>query len=192
MPRTSPHSAPSRTTSNGRHDVRVSHVQLIARNARARGDRKATGRLLITAGPTESTALLGFALAPSCAAFALGCAGLPTCCGFSQAEGHEFETRVPLSEITADFSEASSDRGPAWTRLLGAVDRGDSVAVRELAVQLAHEVLSSAGVALAHQVLAGGPHATAKAIQLAEHLLNSASPPLPCLPAASPGDGEAR
>jgi hypothetical protein len=57
---------------------------------------------------------------------------------------------------------------------------------------MAHEVLSSPVVALAHQVLAGGPHATAKAIELAEHLLKSGSPALACLPAASPGDGEAR
>jgi hypothetical protein len=40
---------------------------------------------------------------------------------------------------------------------------------------MAHEVVSSPAVALAHQVFAGGAHATAKAIELAEHLLSDAS-----------------
>lgn len=52
---------------------------------------------------------------------------------------------------------------------------GKSGRVRELAVRMAHEVVSSPAVALAHQVFAGGAHATAKAIELAEHLLSDAS-----------------
>jgi hypothetical protein len=54
-----------------------------------------------------------------------------------------------------------------------AVQRRESVAVRDLAVQLAHGLLSPA-----HQVLAGGPHTTTKAIELAEYFSNRASPAL--------------
>jgi hypothetical protein len=39
-------------------------------------------------------------------------------------------------------------------------------------VQLAHWVLASPAIQLAHEVLAGGPHATAKAIELAERILS--------------------
>jgi hypothetical protein len=46
---------------------------------------------------------------------------------------------------------------------------------------MAHEVLSSATIALAHEVLAGGPLATAKAVELAERLMKRESPPVGCL-----------
>jgi hypothetical protein len=58
-----------------------------------------------------------------------------------------------------------------WTNLLEAVERRDEVQTRALAVKLAAEVLASPVIALAHEVLAGGPHATTKAIELAERLL---------------------
>jgi hypothetical protein len=55
---------------------------------------------------------------------------------------------------------------------------------------LAHQVLASPAIQLAHEVLAGGPHATAKAIALAEALLKETAAPL-ALPAAV-GDDEER
>jgi hypothetical protein len=42
-------------------------------------------------------------------------------------------------------------------------------------VRLAHQVLASRAIQLAHEVLAGGPHATAKAIELAEALSEGAA-----------------
>jgi hypothetical protein len=49
-------------------------------------------------------------------------------------------------------------------------------------VQLAHSVLASPAIQLAHEVLAGGPHATAKAIELAERILNGAASPVSVVP----------
>ena len=94
------------------------------------------------------------------------------------------------SEIIGEFAGAKSELGPVWTKLLEAVAQGHDVEARALAVCLAHEVLSSPAVVLAHTVLAGGPHATAKAIELAEHLRNGASPALASLPAARSDHGE--
>jgi hypothetical protein len=99
----------------------------------------------------------------------------------SQAEGRGFATRVPLVEIVEESDGCQNERGPAWTSLLRAVDRGDEVEARTLAVQMAHEVLSSPSIALAHEVLAGGPLATAKAVELAERLMKGDSSPLGCL-----------
>jgi hypothetical protein len=62
-----------------------------------------------------------------------------------------------------------------WTKLLAAAERGDGIETRALAVGLAAEVLASPLVVLAHEILAGGPLATSKAIQLAERLLEAAS-----------------
>jgi hypothetical protein len=75
------------------------------------------------------------------------------------------------SEIIDDSGGSNSDRGPTWTELLRAAERGDEAGARALAVTVAAEVLASPVVVMAHQVLAGGPHATAKAIELAERLL---------------------
>jgi hypothetical protein len=63
----------------------------------------------------------------------------------------------------------------AWTELLRAAQRGDESETRGLAVRLAHQVLASPAIQLAHDVLAGGPHATAKAIELAEALSDGAA-----------------
>jgi hypothetical protein len=63
----------------------------------------------------------------------------------------------------------------AWTELLRAAERGDESETRALAVRLAHQVLASPAIQLAHEVLAGGPHATAKAIELAEALSGGAT-----------------
>ncbi len=71
----------------------------------------------------------------------------------------------------------------AWTELLRAAERGDECETRALAVRLAHQVLASPAIQLAHDVLAGGPHATAKAIALAEALMKGKATPLP-LPVA--------
>jgi hypothetical protein len=49
---------------------------------------------------------------------------------------------------------------------------------------MAAQVLASPVVQLAHEVLAGGPHATAKAIELAEQLLEGARAPIGAVPAA--------
>lgn len=73
-------------------------------------------------------------------------------------------------------------RGPS---ALHVAERGDPVETRALAVRLAHEVLSAPAVTLAHELLGGGPYATAKAIELAEHLKKNASPSLAALPVAS-------
>lgn len=56
------------------------------------------------------------------------------------------------------------------TDLLAAVARGDAATARSLAVSLAHEILTSQSVALAGRVLAGGEHAMAAAVELAEML----------------------
>jgi hypothetical protein len=78
-------------------------------------------------------------------------------------------TRVGgADEIAALFGSRENERGPAWTELLAAIERGDAVAARGLAVQLAQEVLASRVVTLAAKVLAGGEHATTSAIELAE------------------------
>jgi hypothetical protein len=63
----------------------------------------------------------------------------------------------------------------SWTELLRAAQRGDESETRSLAVRLAHQVLASPAIQLAHEVLAGGPHATAKAIELAEALSEGAA-----------------
>src|SRR5258708_25430797 len=63
----------------------------------------------------------------------------------------------------------------AWTELLRAAQRGDESETRALAVRLAHQVLASPAIQLAHEVLAGGPHATAKAIELAAALSECAA-----------------
>ena len=68
--------------------------------------------------------------------------------------------------------------GPA-SHLLQAVERGDESETQRWATFIAHEVLSSPIVTLAHAVLAGGPHTTARAIELAERLvLENGSPAL--------------
>jgi hypothetical protein len=51
-------------------------------------------------------------------------------------------------------------------------------------VELAHQVLASPAIRLAHEVLAGGPHATARAIELAETLLESSGASVSVLPMA--------
>jgi hypothetical protein len=51
-------------------------------------------------------------------------------------------------------------------------------------VRLAHQILASPAIQLAHEVLAGGPHATAKAIELAESLAGADTPSLACPTAA--------
>ncbi len=66
--------------------------------------------------------------------------------------------------ISEERFPSVDQRGPA-SELLHAVERGDESETRRLAVLIAHEVLSSPVVTLAHAVLAGGPHATARAIQ---------------------------
>jgi hypothetical protein len=45
-------------------------------------------------------------------------------------------------------------------------------------------VLASPVIQLAHEVLASGPHATAKAIELAERILSGTASPVRSLPAA--------
>jgi len=75
------------------------------------------------------------------------------------------------SEIIDDSGGSNSDRGPTWTELLRAAERGDEAGARALAITVAAEVLASPVVVMAHEVLAGGPHATAKAVELAERLL---------------------
>jgi hypothetical protein len=55
--------------------------------------------------------------------------------------------------------------------LLEAVARGDDTETRALSIRLASEIIADPLVSLAHQVLAGGPHATANAIELAGRLL---------------------
>jgi hypothetical protein len=45
-------------------------------------------------------------------------------------------------------------------------------------------VLASPAIQLAHEVLAGGTHATAKAIELAERILNGTGSPAGVVPAA--------
>jgi hypothetical protein len=106
----------------------------------------------------------------------------------SQAERRGFETHVPLLGITENFVGTLSERAPAWTNLLEAVEQGDEVEARALAVRLAAEVLASPVIALAREVLAGGPHATAKVIELAEHLLPEQGALL-ALPKIGFGDG---
>jgi hypothetical protein len=54
-------------------------------------------------------------------------------------------------------------------------------------VHVAHWVLASPAIQLAHEVLAGGPHATAKAIELAERILNGAVSHEAVVPAAEGG-----
>jgi hypothetical protein len=61
-----------------------------------------------------------------------------------------------------------------WTELLKAIAAGDEVLTRARAVKLAAELITSPIVVLAQQVLAGGPHATARAIELAERLCEHA------------------
>jgi hypothetical protein len=87
-------------------------------------------------------------------------------------------------EIVEDFATSSEGRGPAWDELLRAAERGDECETRALAVRLAHHVLASPAIQLAHEVLAGGPHATAKAIELAESLAGADTPSLACPTAA--------
>jgi hypothetical protein len=77
------------------------------------------------------------------------------------------------------------------TEVLREARRSDSPRAGILGEKLAAKVLASPAVSLAHQVLAGGPHAIVKATELAEHLLSSASPALACLAAASSGDVKA-
>jgi hypothetical protein len=62
------------------------------------------------------------------------------------------------------------DRAGICSALLHAVDHGDEAETRALALRLAHQVLGSPAIHLAHEVLAGGQHATTKAIELAEKL----------------------
>jgi hypothetical protein len=88
------------------------------------------------------------------------------------------------SEIVGDSAVAVKERGPAWARLLRAAERGDDAETRRLAVELAHQVLASPAIRLAHEVLAGGPHATARAIELAETFLESSGTPVSVLPMA--------
>ena len=78
-------------------------------------------------------------------------------------------------EIIEDFATSSEGRGLAWDSLLRAVERGDECETRALAVRLAHHVLASPTIQLAHEVLAGGPHATVKAIELAAALSEGAA-----------------
>jgi integrase-like protein len=101
------------------------------------------------------------------------------------------QTMAPEPDV-ADASEIScsieiaapaSDRGTTCTELLRAVKQGQEAETRALAVRLAHEVLSSRAILLAHEVLAGGPHATAKALELAESLLEGNAGPVAFLPA---------
>jgi len=90
------------------------------------------------------------------------------------------------SGIIEDFQTRAEGHGAAWAKLLGHAERGDEVETRALAVQLAHQVLASPVIQLAHEVLAGGPHATAKAIELAEALSHGEATALP-LPVAAGG-----
>ena len=77
-------------------------------------------------------------------------------------------------EIIEDFATSSEGRGSAWDELLRAAERGDDVETRVLAVRLAH-TFSRLRRSSSHEVLAGGPHATAKAIELAEALSEGAA-----------------
>jgi len=77
-------------------------------------------------------------------------------------------------DLVADFTTRSAPPEPPWTLLLRAAQRGDDAEARALAMRLAHQVLAEPVIALAHEVLAGGPHAAAKAIELAERLLAGA------------------
>jgi hypothetical protein len=70
-------------------------------------------------------------------------------------------------DLVADFTTRSAPPEPPWTLLLRPAQRGDDAEARALAMRLAHQVLAESVIALAHEVLAGGPHATAKAIELA-------------------------
>src|SRR5262249_48307998 len=63
------------------------------------------------------------------------------------------------------------DRTTICTELLHAAEHGEDTETRALAVRLAHHVLASPAIQLAHEVLAGGEHAATKAIELAEKLL---------------------
>ncbi|MDP9036755.1 MAG: hypothetical protein M3O50_18305, partial [Myxococcota bacterium] len=74
--------------------------------------------------------------------------------------------------LTNVYLQNGTNRG---TELLEAVARQDGEAAHGLAVQLAREVLSSKPVVLAGQVLAGGEHALAAAVELAELVLSAAA-----------------
>ena len=90
------------------------------------------------------------------------------------------------SDVSCPIEVAASacDRGTTCSALLRAVKQGQEAETRALAVRLAHEVLSSRAILLAHEVLAGGPHATAKALELAEAILEGNAGPIAFLPAA--------
>jgi hypothetical protein len=90
----------------------------------------------------------------------------------SQAIAHELDV-ADASRVFCSIEAPvpPSHGGTTCTELLRAVKQGQEVETRALAVRLAHEVLSSRAIQLAHEVLAGGPHATAKAVELAEVLL---------------------
>lgn len=76
----------------------------------------------------------------------------------------------------------------SWTKVLEFIARGEALKARSEAIALAHGVLSLRAVTLAHGILAGGPLATANAIELAE-LLRDASPGRASVPVRRVGGG---
>jgi hypothetical protein len=74
-------------------------------------------------------------------------------------------------DIAEQLAMPAASAGPTWTDLLQAAECGDEAETQSLAIRLPAELLTAPVIALAHEVLAGGPNATAKAVELAERLL---------------------
>ena|SRR5882672_5838585 len=74
-------------------------------------------------------------------------------------------------DVFGDFKTRSAPSEPLWTLLLQAAQQGDDAEARALGMRLAHQVLAAPIIAMAHEVLAGGPRDAAKAVELAERLL---------------------
>jgi hypothetical protein len=117
--------------------------------------------------------------------------------------GTDHVPRVPVLYVSAEgprpADAGSTDAGDAGSsatslhrfeaiciELLREARLSDSPRTRSLGQKLAAKVLAAPAVALAHQVLAGGPHATAKAVELADHLLSGGSPAPPAWPLRRP------
>ena len=121
--------------------------------------------------------------------------------GTATLEKGSDESESPLSvrvvyasqRVTPDMASGAGSH-PPWTRpqamgldaepggareltcveLLRAAARGDETETRALGVKLAAEVMAAPKVVLAHEVLASGTRATAKAVELAKRVLQEA------------------